>query len=73
MKELTPMKSIRGKCLSCANNDIAKIRFCDVFDCSLHPYRFGKRGKLIKEFDEVFRDWKMKQRGVKNDTDESIE
>lgn len=40
-KVLTPIKAIRTCCLgSCS-----EVRQCPSSDCSLHPYRLGKRPK----------------------------
>ena len=38
-----PMPSIRKKCLWCVNGSSNEIKLCPVIDCSLHPYRFGKK------------------------------
>ena len=43
--ELTPIKAIRLKCLQCSNWSFKEIRLCTCADCSLFPYRFGKRPK----------------------------
>ena len=39
----TPMAAIRNKCLDCCCWNWAEVRDCIATDCSLHPYRFGKR------------------------------
>ena len=44
-KTLTPVKAIRAKCLDCTNNQYTEIKECNITNCSLHPYRFGKRPK----------------------------
>ncbi len=43
MKKLTPMKAIRAKCLDCSGGNSKEVRFCPIQNCSLYPYRFGKR------------------------------
>ena len=43
MKNLTPMKSIRLKCLDCTCNQPREIRLCPIENCPLYPYRMGKR------------------------------
>lgn len=48
MKRLTPVKSIRAKCLDCCCNQIVEVRECQIEKCSLHPYRMGKRPKENK-------------------------
>jgi len=42
-KLLTPIKSIRVKCLDCSNYQYKEVRLCPVKSCSLYPYRMGKR------------------------------
>ena len=40
---LTPIKSIRKKCLDCCCNQYDEIRNCTVINCALYPYRMGCR------------------------------
>lgn len=42
-KILTPLKAIRAKCIDCTNKQYTEIKECPVTNCSLHPYRHGKR------------------------------
>ena len=42
---LTPIKAIRIKCLDCCCGNTAEVRRCPAQNCSLHPYRMGKRPK----------------------------
>lgn len=44
-KKLTPMQSIRKKCLDCCCNSYSEVRACSVNNCPLYPYRYGKRPK----------------------------
>ena len=51
----TPLKSIRNKCLDCTARQPKEVRLCPSVDCSLYPYRFGRRPTkpiidTIKEF-----------------------
>ncbi len=39
----TPIKSIRLKCLDCMCGSPKEVELCVIPDCSLYPYRFGKR------------------------------
>jgi hypothetical protein len=39
----TPIKSIRLKCLDCVCGSPKEVELCVIRDCSLYPYRFGKR------------------------------
>lgn len=41
------MKAIRLKCLDCSAGSPVEVRLCPVDDCSLYPYRFGKRPATI--------------------------
>lgn len=42
MKRLTPIKAIRAKCLDCSGFQPSKVRNCEIPECTLFPYRFGK-------------------------------
>lgn len=42
MKDLTPIKAIRAKCLDCQGNQPSLVRKCEIQKCSLFNYRFGK-------------------------------
>jgi hypothetical protein len=41
-KRLTPVKAIRTKCLDCMNGSAHEVKLCNISDCSLFAYRFGK-------------------------------
>jgi len=43
MKQLTPIPSIRKQCLDCVGCSPKAVRQCELTDCSLFPYRMGKR------------------------------
>ena len=45
MKKLTPIKAIRKKCLDCMNGQYSEVRNCPEMECSIYPYRLGKRPK----------------------------
>ena len=40
---LTPIKAIRAKCLDCCAEQRKEVHLCHLTDCSLHPYRLGRR------------------------------
>lgn len=40
---MTPIKSIRAKCLDCCCGSPQEVRFCPTQNCPLWPYRMGKR------------------------------
>ncbi len=56
--KLSPLKSIRAKCVECSAGKPSEIRDCTVIDCPLFPYRLGKNpnrkgiGKGRAEFTE---------------------
>ncbi len=41
MKQLTPMKAIRLKCLDCCCEQKQEVRACPVLKCSLWKFRLG--------------------------------
>ena len=43
MKILTPIKSIRQKCLDCSCWQPQEVRLCEHTECALYPYRMGRR------------------------------
>ena len=38
----SPAKAIRAKCIDCCCGNAAEVRACEITDCALHPFRFGK-------------------------------
>lgn len=40
---LTPIASIRSKCLDCSCGSRAEVNRCELTECALWPYRMGKR------------------------------
>ncbi len=40
---MTPMKSIRAKCLDCCCGQYKEVKECLITNCALWPYRLGKR------------------------------
>jgi hypothetical protein len=40
---MTPIKSIREKCLDCSCQQPKEVRLCPVTTCALWPYRMGRR------------------------------
>lgn len=49
MAKLTPMRAIRAKCLDCCAGQVAEVRRCELENCPLFRYRFGKRPKEGKD------------------------
>ncbi len=41
--KMTPIKSIRAKCVDCCCNQVAEVRLCESKTCALWPYRMGHR------------------------------
>ena len=42
-KPLRPLRAIRMKCVECCCGNVAEVRRCEMMDCTLWPYRLGKR------------------------------
>ncbi len=53
MKNVTPMKAIRAKCLDCSCGSKNEVRLCSVQKCPLYAYRFGKRPKADTFIDQT--------------------
>lgn len=48
-KILTPLKSVRKKCLACCAGSSHEVKLCTCVDCALWPWRLGhKPTKEIK-------------------------
>jgi hypothetical protein len=43
-RSISASKAIRFKCLECSNFSSAEVRDCQIEDCVLWPFRFGKTG-----------------------------
>ena len=52
MAKLTPIKTIRAKCLECSCGSFIEVKYCTVKKCPLYPYRFGKRPKGEENIEE---------------------
>lgn len=52
MKQLTPLKAIRAKCLDCMCDSSNEVKLCPITDCSLYPFRFGKNPYNKRELSE---------------------
>ncbi len=42
MRNLTPIKAIRAKCLECSNYQPSEVKNCEIIECPLFTFRFGK-------------------------------
>ena len=42
VKELSPVRAIRHKCMECSNWQYSEVKTCHMTDCPLYPYRLGK-------------------------------
>ncbi len=47
MKRLTPVKAIRARCLDCSGFQPSQVRNCDIPECPLYLYRFGKNPNRV--------------------------
>ena len=43
MKQLTPIKAIRAKCLDCSGGSYKEVEDCLIPDCPIYLYRLGRR------------------------------
>lgn len=48
-KIYTPLRAIRLKCLDCCGSQPKQVRLCPCEDCTLFPYRMGRRPKNTEE------------------------
>jgi hypothetical protein len=39
---MTPIRSIRLKCLDCSAGQIKEVRECVILGCALYPFRMGR-------------------------------
>ena len=42
MKKLTPINSIRAKCIECSGGSLKEVQFCVIPECTLYLFRMGK-------------------------------
>lgn len=47
---MTPLKSIRAKCLDCCCDQAKEVRYCTAKKCALFPYRMGHKPKGVSNF-----------------------
>lgn len=52
-QSISPLKSIRKKCMDCSNNSSQEIELCPLTDCPLYPLRFGKMPKTAKRHFQI--------------------
>ena len=52
LKVLTPIKSIRAKCLDCSCGQAKEIKECPIRNCPIWPYRMGRRPKVEESIDK---------------------
>lgn len=43
--EKSPLKAIRSKCLDCTCGQAGEVKNCQIKQCPLWKYRFGKSGR----------------------------
>ena len=59
-KRLSPLKSIRAKCLDCMCGSSKEVNICPSDDCPLYIYRFGKYPKGTRKKVEISEERKQK-------------
>jgi hypothetical protein len=42
----TPLKTIRKNCIECCNGSSNEVELCQVAQCKLYPFRYGKKPKI---------------------------
>jgi len=47
MKQLTPIKAIRAKCINCSGGALKEVRLCPCDDCILYPLRLGIGSRAV--------------------------
>lgn len=57
MRQSTPMRAIRSKCLDCCGGLVSEVRKCPVGDCALYFYRMGRRQEEKCESFEARASW----------------
>lgn len=50
--EQSPLKAIRAKCLDCCCGQASEVKKCQIKQCPLWEYRFGKSGRTRSMTDE---------------------
>ena len=53
MSGLTPIRSIRAKCIDCSGGSKREVRLCSVRTCPSWPYRLGRRPRVGSEEEKV--------------------
>lgn len=56
MERLTPIKSIRKKCLECSGGQPGEVRKCPIKRCALYGYRMGHRPKDKESYVETVKE-----------------
>lgn len=49
----TPLKAIRAHCLRCSGGRAKEVQCCEIKDCMLYRFRFGKLPKSAKRSAKV--------------------
>jgi len=52
MMTTSPIKAIREKCLECCCGSSQEVKLCEISDCALYPFRFGKNPYNRKTYTE---------------------
>jgi hypothetical protein len=45
VRNQTPMKAIRARCLACCGGSSKEVRLCQAERCPLYPHRMGRKGR----------------------------
>lgn len=44
----TPLKAVRAYCLQCGGGRAKEVQVCEIRNCPLYRFRFGKLPKVTK-------------------------
>lgn len=67
---MTPIKSIRAKCLECSCGQTKEVLCCSIPDCPLYPYRMGKRPKLNDRIATAFEELEAEGEEISTEEDD---
>jgi hypothetical protein len=73
MRTISPLKAIRLNCLDCVGGSRDEVKKCEIKDCPLYKFRFGKNPNCAnrKGNPEALLKWRESQLNKQHD-DKSI-
>ncbi|MDK2957337.1 MAG: hypothetical protein PWQ57_2834 [Desulfovibrionales bacterium] len=49
MRQLTPIKAIRAKCLECSGGSSNEVKLCPLVECPLYAFRLGRNPNIKRK------------------------